>query len=250
MYAAPWPRACRATPPRSSVRGISYKAGDPSNVHRVRTRKGKYGVPPPVPERDLARVELGRGAEEALGPERHRLAVRRGVVQQFPGGWSAVPAAVARGAAHQLFTKKIVPFGRKKPSYVSSSVSRCGRPALWSDTAGRWESRDVPSGPTGIHRRTSAQSARTYGRRSRSANVGSRSGPTTASSSACARRWASGKSVIARKNDVRAEAVWSGVSTRASLTPGERNARYPSQLPGPSPSARPADTRPAARPAT
>lgn len=75
---------------------------------------------------------------------------------------------------------------------VSSSVVAWGRPI----------------GPTGCHRRTSFTTASIYGKRERSATVGSWQGPKTRSISFCALPWTSGCSVIARKKHSIAHTVW------------------------------------------
>src|SRR5258708_4623725 len=75
--------------------------------------------------------------------------------------------------------------------------------------------RDVryEDGMVGHQRRISLVIARTYGRRGVSANVGTRSWPTTASISACARRRASGKAIMANIHRERVVAIVSAPAT-------------------------------------
>jgi hypothetical protein len=68
--------------------------------------------------------------------------------------------------------------------------------------------RTVPSGVTTCHLINSLHNASMYGRRGLSLNVGSRSLPTTISSSACARLCTCGKSVRARKKEIIENAVF------------------------------------------
>ena len=66
----------------------------------------------------------------------------------------------------------------------------------------------VPMGVTIFHLINSLHRASIYGRRGLSSNVGSRSLPTTRSSSACARLCTSGKSTSARKRELIEDTVF------------------------------------------
>jgi hypothetical protein len=88
-----------------------------------------------------------------------------------------------------MFAMMIEPLAMKYPSCTSSCSTQCG----------------APSGVVGPHRMTSLSIAERYGSWLRSANVGRRSLPTTASSSAWHLRCASGYAVIARRKDDMAE---------------------------------------------
>ena len=72
---------------------------------------------------------------------------------------------------------------------------------------------DLLRGTGGIHRMTSVINASTYGNDALSASVGRSPRPTTASISACALRWTSGKSVMARRNVVVVETSYTEVRT-------------------------------------
>ena len=90
-----------------------------------------------------------------------------------------------------IFANTVVPEGIYTPRYSSSFMQRCG----------------TPRGTVTCQRKSSFTIALTYGKAERSAWVGSLSGPTTTSSSRCARFRTSGCRIMAQKNAMRVAAV-------------------------------------------